>query len=173
MLFWCLLGIAGTKLASLELLLAPSRCHCCPVEALCSTRLFACCLHPKQAEYGIFNHAQKRIRYSFCLRKNKPLKGIAGRENACLQREELPLLEGRDACASLSAGRYPAKEGVIIPALHPCGLLSAAFTSKDPKKEQGICSSLPNRDGVHVANWTRLPDVWEMSNISLTHCVDV
>lgn len=137
MLFWCLLGIAGTKLASLELLLAPSHCHCCPVEALCSTRLFACCLHPKQAEYGIFNHAQKRIRYSFCLRKNKPLKGIAGRENACLQREELPLLEGRDACASLSAGRYPAEEGVIIPALHPCGLLSAAFTSKDPKKEQG------------------------------------
>lgn len=82
MLFWCLLGIAGTKLAALELLLAPSRCCCCPVEALCSTRLFARRLHPKQAEYGIFNHAQKRIQYSFCSGKNKPLKGIAGRESA-------------------------------------------------------------------------------------------
>lgn len=30
MLLWCLLGIAGTKLASLELLLAPRCCCCCP-----------------------------------------------------------------------------------------------------------------------------------------------
>ena len=31
---WCLLGIAGTKLAALELLLAPPRCRRCPGEAL-------------------------------------------------------------------------------------------------------------------------------------------
>lgn len=30
MLSWYLLGIAGTKLAALELLLAPSRCCCTP-----------------------------------------------------------------------------------------------------------------------------------------------
>lgn len=85
MLSWCLLGIAGTKLAALELLLAPSRCRSCPVEALCSTRLFARRLHPKQAEYGIFNHAQKRIHF-FSSWKNKPLKGIAGGESTRPQR---------------------------------------------------------------------------------------
>lgn len=120
MLFWCLLGIAGTKLAAVELLLAPSRCRCCPVEALCSTRLFARRLHPKQAEYGIFNHAQKRIQYSFCSWKNKPVKGMAGGESACLQREDCPALEGRDVFASPSGGRCPAQQGAIIPVLHPC-----------------------------------------------------
>lgn len=113
MLFWCLLGIAGTKLAALELLLAPPHCRCCPVEALCSTRLFARCLHPKQAEYGIFNHAQKCIQHSFCLWKNKPLKGIAGRENARLQREDLPVLVGRCIFASLSGRRCPAGQSKV------------------------------------------------------------
>lgn len=163
MLFWCLLGIAGTKLAALELLLAPSCCRCCPVEALCSTRLFARRLHPKQAEYGIFNCAQKCIQYSLCLWKNKPLKGMVGRESACLQREDLSVLEGRDVFASLSGGRCPAEQGVIISALHPHQLLLAITASKDPTNLE-----LSNRDGVHVAKRTHLPDVWEMSNISLT-----
>lgn len=129
MLFWCLLGIAGTKLAALELLLAPSRCRGCPVEALCSTRLFARRLHPKRAEYGIFNHAQKRIQYSFCSWKNRLLKGTAGRESARPQREDSPALEGRDVFASPSGGRCPAEQGVTVPALHPCRLLSAAATT--------------------------------------------
>lgn len=49
MLFWCLLGIAGTKLAALELLLAPPRCRCCPVEApVAQACLHAACILSEQ-----------------------------------------------------------------------------------------------------------------------------
>lgn len=166
MLFWCLLGIAGTKLASLELLLAPPCCRCCPVEALCSTSLFARCLHPKQAEYGIFNHAQECIWYSFHLWKNKPLKGTAGRENSHLQREALPRWKG-GISASLFGGRCLAERGGIISSwlFIPVGCCPP---SQDPANEYG----LPNWDGGWVAKSSHLPDVSEMSNISLTCCVE-
>ena len=88
---------------------------------------------------------------------------MAGRESACLQREDLPAPEGSDVFATLSGGRCPAEQGVIISALHPRRLLSAVTASKDPANLE-----LPNQDGVRVANRTHLPDVWEMSSISLT-----
>lgn len=47
MLFWCLLGIAGTKLAALELLLAPS--HCCSWRlSVAHACLHAACILSKQ-----------------------------------------------------------------------------------------------------------------------------
>lgn len=142
MLFWYLLGIAGTKLASLELLLAPPCCCCCPVEALCTTSLFARCLHPKQAEYGIFNHAQECIWYSFHLWKNKLLKGTAGREDSCLQREALPRWRG-GISASLFGGRCLTEWGVIISSwlFIPVGCYPP---SQGPANKQG----LPNWDRV-------------------------
>lgn len=81
MLFWYLLGIAGTKLAALELLLAPPRCRRSPAEDRCSALLCARCLHSKQAGYGIFNDTLECISYSFCVWKNNPLKGTAGRDS--------------------------------------------------------------------------------------------
>lgn len=164
MLFWCLLGIAGTKLASLELLLAPPCSRCCPVEALCSTSLSARCLHPKQAEYGIFNHAQERIWYSFHLWKNKPLKGTAGRENSCLQREALPCWRG-GVSARLFGGRCLAE----VSSSHPgfSFLLAAVHHLKILQINRGS-----QTETGCVAKSSHLPDVWEMSNISLTCCVE-
>lgn len=55
MLFWCLLGIAGTKLAALELLLAPPRCSSWRLSVAHSCLHAACILSKQNMEFLIMH----------------------------------------------------------------------------------------------------------------------